>query len=119
MDVRPIEADCCLNELLVAGELDAVLSPTPPAAFTEGRPEIRRLIADPAAAERAYYRKTGFFPIMHLVGLRRTLAERHPWLPARLFGGFVARSEEHTSELQSLMRISYAVFCLNQKKTTY
>src|SRR3546814_5947639 len=30
----------------------------------------------------------------------------------------VARSEEHTSELQSLMRISYAVFCLNKKKTT-
>src|SRR3546814_9539548 len=29
----------------------------------------------------------------------------------------VARSEEHTSELQSLMRISYAVFCLKQKKT--
>src|SRR3546814_4668504 len=28
------------------------------------------------------------------------------------------RSEEHTSELQSLMRISYAVFCLKQKKTT-
>src|SRR3546814_7052496 len=30
----------------------------------------------------------------------------------------VQRSEEHTSELQSLMRISYAVFCLKQKKTT-
>src|SRR3546814_1804538 len=30
--------------------------------------------------------------------------------------GQVARSEEHTSELQSLMRISYAVFCLKQKK---
>src|SRR3546814_6137189 len=29
------------------------------------------------------------------------------------------RSEEHTSELQSLMRISYAVFCLKKKKTTY
>src|SRR3546814_10739289 len=29
-----------------------------------------------------------------------------------------ARSEEHTSELQSLMRISYAVFCLKKKKTT-
>src|SRR3546814_10121544 len=34
----------------------------------------------------------------------------------RLFD--VARSEEHTSELQSLMRISYAVFCLKKKKTT-
>src|SRR3546814_6022622 len=43
----------------------------------------------------------------------------------RSFGPFtrngfvVIRSEEHTSELQSLMRISYAVFCLKKKKTTY
>src|SRR3546814_5626055 len=34
----------------------------------------------------------------------------------RLGGGTVERSEEHTSELQSLMRISYAVFCLKKKK---
>src|SRR3546814_5453087 len=33
-----------------------------------------------------------------------------------LCGGFNSRSEEHTSELQSLMRISYAVFCLKKKK---
>src|SRR3546814_1527018 len=33
-------------------------------------------------------------------------------------GGQGTRSEEHTSELQSLMRISYAVFCLKKKKTT-
>src|SRR3546814_3406811 len=33
-----------------------------------------------------------------------------------VMGGLVIRSEEHTSELQSLMRISYAVFCLKKKK---
>src|SRR3546814_6224912 len=37
--------------------------------------------------------------------------------PSFIFGVAFARSEEHTSELQSLMRISYAVFCLKQKKT--
>src|SRR3546814_4676635 len=36
----------------------------------------------------------------------------------RLESGIRPRSEEHTSELQSLMRISYAVFCLKKKKTT-
>src|SRR3546814_4676725 len=40
---------------------------------------------------------------------RDTLEIQYPGLPAR--------SEEHTSELQSLMRISYAVFCLKKKKT--
>src|SRR3546814_8968376 len=41
-----------------------------------------------------------------------------PLLPARIFAidNFLHRSEEHTSELQSLMRISYAVFCLKKKK---
>src|SRR3546814_6783171 len=37
---------------------------------------------------------------------------------ARSTRGTAARSEEHTSELQSLMRISYAVFCLKKQKTT-
>src|SRR3546814_2011682 len=38
---------------------------------------------------------------------------------AKTFSLFSARSEEHTSELQSLMRISYAVFCLKKKKTSH
>src|SRR3546814_3180745 len=38
--------------------------------------------------------------------------------PRKYAGTGHARSEEHTSELQSLMRISYAVFCLNKKTTT-
>src|SRR3546814_6141783 len=57
-------------------------------------------------------------------------AEKAGWPEARTIGSAVAsdaffpfadgllRSEEHTSELQSLMRISYAVFCLKKKKTT-
>src|SRR3546814_10466140 len=49
----------------------------------------------------------GLFPM-----LKRYKTFKHDWEPAMLEG----RSEEHTSELQSLMRISYAVFCLNKKK---
>src|SRR3546814_2864680 len=47
------------------------------------------------------------------------LAPGRHWLGLRLYGrdGSVERSEEHTSELQSLMRISYAVLCLKKKKT--
>src|SRR3546814_6770679 len=46
------------------------------------------------------------------------LIEAHMGKPAliRVSRDFDARSEEHTSELQSLMRISYAVFCLKKKK---
>src|SRR3546814_4688620 len=43
------------------------------------------------------------------IAIEEALANRHK---------MTARSEEHTSELQSLMRISYAVFCLKKKKIT-
>src|SRR3546814_4784731 len=55
-------------------------------------------------------------------GSRRVTKAREPWSP-RVTAIWPRRSEEHTSELQSLMRISYAVFCLKKKKkkenTTY
>src|SRR3546814_3665171 len=57
-------------------------------------------------------------------GVSRTRRLRHAFvktMPPRLEEGVLyvsLRSEEHTSELQSLMRISYAVFCLKKKKTT-
>src|SRR3546814_3258058 len=56
------------------------------------------------------------------LGRRGGAGDRQPGADARTCGlqRYLARSEEHTSELQSLMRISYAVFCLKkQKKDTY
>src|SRR3546814_2071558 len=70
------------------------------------RPHVHRV--QPATGDRAVHeRHRGFVP----------RAERAPAKPLdRLAGRGPGRSEEHTSELQSLMRISYAVFCLKNKK---
>src|SRR3546814_996185 len=54
----------------------------------------------------------GFLPMALNTG---TGAEVQRPLATVVIGGIVSRSEEHTSELQSLMRISYAVFCLEKK----
>ncbi len=89
MDVAPIEPTRTLNELLVAGELDALIAPGPPTAFTEGDPTIKRLFDDPKGAERDYYRRTGIFPIMHLIGIRKSLADDHPGLARAVYGAFV------------------------------
>ena len=59
--------DRSLSDMLLAGELDAALSARPPAPFTAGDSRIRRLIPDHRAAEQAYWKKTGIFPIMHIV----------------------------------------------------
>ncbi len=79
-----------LNDMLATGELDAVVSPRAPSCFTAGTAPVRRLFEDFRSAERDYYRRTGIFPIMHAVGIRNDVAERHPWLPVSLMKAFEA-----------------------------
>jgi len=100
MDVEPIDAADTLDGLLVAGKLDAVVAPATPRSFLAGDADVRRLFADPVTAERAYYRKTGMFPIMHVVGVRRTIADKHPDLAADLFRAFVRARDIALAELK-------------------
>jgi 4,5-dihydroxyphthalate decarboxylase len=51
-------------------------------------PNVGWLFDDPTATAKDYYRRTGIFPIMHVVGVRKTLAEQHPWLPGAVFKAF-------------------------------
>ena len=90
MDVRPIDDAETLNDLMLAGALDAMISPMTPQAFTDGDSRIRRLFADPAAEERAYFQRAGLFPIMHVIGIRRRLVEANPELAVDVFKAFVA-----------------------------
>jgi 4,5-dihydroxyphthalate decarboxylase len=89
MDVEPISEGRCLNDLLVARQLDAVMAPVPPDAFSASDKTVVRLFKDPAAEERAYYEKTGMFPIMHVIGVRRTLVDEHQGLAAGLTRAFI------------------------------
>lgn len=81
-------ADRTLDELLVDGEVDAVISARPPASFVRGDAAVRRLFDDVEAVEAAYYERTAIFPIMHVVALRRDVFDRNPWLAAQLLHAF-------------------------------
>src|SRR3546814_5135886 len=73
-----------------------------------------------AAPEICDARRRARLPAASGGGVRRRHMGRPRLRPQRCRGGIpdeAGRSEEHTSELQSLMRISYAVFCLKKKKT--
>lgn len=87
-DVRPVDADRSLSRELLDGTLDALITARPPTAFLRGDGSIRRLFADYRTEELGFFRRTGIVPIMHLVVLRRSLAERHPWLANNLRRGF-------------------------------
>jgi hypothetical protein len=77
-----------VSRLLEAGEIDGFIAPRPPTLVEKGHPNIGGLFRDPVAAAKDYYKRTGLFPIMHVVGVRRTLAEKHPWLPGAVFKAF-------------------------------
>lgn len=88
MVVHPIKDGETLQDLLLAGELDGLLAPNPPRAFLEGNPSIQRIIPDFGTAERAYHARTGFFPIMHLIAVRKSLVQEHPWIVEALLEAF-------------------------------
>ena len=95
-------ADRSLSDMLVAGELDAVLSARPPASFLADDPRVRRLFTDYRPVELAYARKTGIFPIMHVVAMRREVYERDRWLAMSLYKAFDQarrRSIERAAEI--------------------
>jgi 4,5-dihydroxyphthalate decarboxylase len=102
MIVQPIEDGETLQDLLFRGEIDGLLAPKPPQAFLYGNTDLLRLFPDYETEEQAYYRRTGFFPIMHLIGIRKTLADSHPWLPKAIYEGFVASRDLALARLHAV-----------------
>ncbi|WP_020656209.1 4,5-dihydroxyphthalate decarboxylase [Massilia niastensis] len=76
-----------ISSLLAKGEIDGYVAPRPP-DVAPGTPNIGWLYPDPTAAAMDYYERTRIFPIMHILGVRRELAEQHPWLPGAIYKAF-------------------------------
>lgn len=87
-----------ISALLAEGFIDGYIAPRPP-SVPKGTPNVGWLFTDPVAAAQDYYKRSGIFPIMHLVGVRRELAEAHPWLPGAVFKAF---EEAKTAALAAL-----------------
>lgn len=102
VDLQSIPEDRTLVDMLEAGELDALFTARAPSTFLARKPHIRRLFPDVREVERNYYKKTGFFPIMHLVGIRKTLVEKYPWLPASLLKAFSQAKTLATADLHDI-----------------
>jgi 4,5-dihydroxyphthalate decarboxylase len=81
-------AGATISKLLEQGKIDAFIAPRVPTLAGRNHPNIGMLFADPIAAGKDYFKRTGIFPIMHVTGIRRELVEKHPWLPAAVFKAF-------------------------------
>jgi 4,5-dihydroxyphthalate decarboxylase len=94
--------DRTLTDMLMAGDLDALISARPPRAFLAGDPRIRRLFPDYPAAEREYFKQTGVFPIMHTVALRRDAYEANRWIARNLLTAFTEAKERSLARIRDL-----------------
>jgi len=97
-------SDKTLDSMLRSGEIDAALSAHPPDGFVAGDGSVRRMFENYAEVERAYYRKTGIFPIMHTIALRRDVYQKNRWVAMNLLTAFErakARSLERLGEINT------------------
>ncbi|HZT89218.1 MAG TPA: ABC transporter substrate-binding protein [Stellaceae bacterium] len=92
IDLQPIPNTETLSDYLDSGRIDGLISALAPSCFGRN-PSVRRLFADYRAIEEAYFKETRMFPIMHLVGIRRSLVERHPWLPVNTYLAYLKAKE--------------------------
>ena len=102
IDITPIGDEDTLSDMLADGRLDAMIAYKPPKAFVDGHPRIRRLFADFPAIEADYFRRTGHFPIMHLIGVRRDLLSQDPSLAIRLCEAFERSRQFSAARLREM-----------------
>jgi len=81
------------SDLLDSGEVDACLHAAEPRAFTQRRPNIARLFPDSRSTEQAYFKKTGIFPIMHAVAIKKSFAQQNPEIVPLVFKAY-SRSKQ-------------------------
>lgn len=77
-----------VEEMLVAGELDALIHPEIIQPILRKDRRVKRLFPNYKEIEMEYYRRTGMFPIMHTTAIKQELVDRHPWVPINLMQAF-------------------------------
>jgi 4,5-dihydroxyphthalate decarboxylase len=102
VDITPIPPGTTLSGMLAEGGIDVLFSARPPSCFGRGDADVVRLFADYRAAEQAYYRSSGIYPLMHAVGIRNGLVEGHPWLAGQLFAAYRKAKDLAIAEFEKL-----------------
>lgn len=92
--VEQLDKGQTLNAKLQSGEIDALISALVPSSFANGAPNVRRLFENYELVERDYFARTGIFPIMHTVVIRRAIYKQHPWVARSLLEAFRAAKKQ-------------------------
>jgi 4,5-dihydroxyphthalate decarboxylase len=82
-------SDRSLSDMLAAHEIDCAIIARPPNCFLRSHPDVERLFPDYVEMEEAYYARTGVWPIMHIIAMKRSIVEKHPWAARNLYNAFL------------------------------
>jgi 4,5-dihydroxyphthalate decarboxylase len=80
--------DKSLSEMLASGEIDCAIIARPPTCFLEEDPRVERLIPDFLDREAEYYTRTGVWPIMHIIAMKKRILDDNPWVARNLYNAF-------------------------------
>ncbi len=101
VELKPIPSTETLAQHLDEGKIDALITALAPSCFGRN-PQVRRLFQDYRAAEEDYFKRTRMFPIMHLVGIRKSLLDAHPWLAVNTYNAFIEAKQICYANLQKI-----------------
>ena len=90
INLRPIGPEQTLSRMLADGELDALVTARAPSTFASRPNDVKRLFPNYVEVEKEYYRRTGIFPPMHTVVIRRDVYAKNPWVAQSLAKAFTA-----------------------------
>nr|HIL74444.1 4,5-dihydroxyphthalate decarboxylase [Rhodospirillales bacterium] len=99
--ITPI-SDRSLSDLLLEGELDAIISARPPNVFLSGDGRLQRLMPNHREIELDYFRRTGVYPIMHTIAIKRNIYEKNPWIAVNLMTAFEEAKEKMIERMSDI-----------------
>lgn len=106
--VERAEPSRSLEELLLSGEIDALVQPDLPHAWLDGSGRVTRLFASYATEERAFYRETRLFPLMHAIVIKKSVLTRYPWVATSLYDAFARSRSLYAASIRESHRLSLA-----------
>lgn len=92
-------SDRSLSDMLAAHEIDCAIIARPPTCFLKGHPDVERLFPDYVGMEEDYYRHTRVWPIMHILAMKKSIADQHPWVARNLFNAFLESKQRAIERL--------------------
>ncbi|MDR3470668.1 MAG: ABC transporter substrate-binding protein [Devosia sp.] len=98
--VAPIGPENTLSRMLADGEIEALFTARAPSTFYSEPEKVRRLFPDFVSVEKDYFGRTGIFPIMHVIAIRRDVYERNRWIAQALYKAFVAAQRQCYQDLR-------------------